>query len=202
MSGKAAKIVLTEMQKAELENISRSKISQQRWIQRARIILLAAAGMLNSEISSRVGIGRQQVGLWRRRWQQSQQALLTVELNEPRAELRRTIEVALTPSLRILVATQPADFRKGIDGLAAVCRQHLACDPMSGGVFVFCNRQASLVVGSHPIRSHFRHFEFTSMQHLYEVVLYDLAPKIVISTNGLYGSRVTSRDITTRDVTT
>lgn len=100
MSGKAAKIVPTEMQKAELENISRSKISQQRWIQRARIILLAAAGMLNSEISSRVGIGRQQVGLWRRRWQQSQAALLTVELNEPRAELRRTIEDVLSDAPR------------------------------------------------------------------------------------------------------
>lgn len=100
MSGKAAKIVLTEMQKAELENISRSKISQQRWIQRARIILLAAAGMLNSEISSRVGIGRQQVGSWRRRWQHSQAALLTVELNEPRAELRRTIEDVLSDAPR------------------------------------------------------------------------------------------------------
>jgi len=86
MSGKAAKIVLTEMQKSELENISRSKVAQQRCIQRARIILLAAAGLLNSEISSRVGIGRQQVGLWRRRWQQSQEALLTVELNENRAD--------------------------------------------------------------------------------------------------------------------
>lgn len=100
MSGKAAKIVLTEMQNAELENISRSKTSQQRWSQRARIILLAAAGMLNSDISSRVGIGRQQVGLWRRRWQQSQAALLTVELNEPRAELRRTIEDVLSDAPR------------------------------------------------------------------------------------------------------
>ena len=100
MSGKAAKIVLTVMQKAELENISRSRISQQRWIQRARVILLAAVGMLNSEISSRVGIGRQQVGLWRRRWQQSQAALLTVELNEPRAELRRTIEDILSDAPR------------------------------------------------------------------------------------------------------
>ena len=29
----------------------------------------------------------------------------------------------LTPQSRIFVATQPVDFRKGIDGLAAVPRQ-------------------------------------------------------------------------------
>ena len=29
----------------------------------------------------------------------------------------------LTPQSRIFVATEPVDFRKGIDGLAAVCRR-------------------------------------------------------------------------------
>lgn len=53
--------------------------------------------------------------------------------------------IALSSSIRILVATQPADFRKGIDGLAAVCRQHLANDPMSGSVFVFRNRQRTAI---------------------------------------------------------
>lgn len=40
------------------------------------------------------------------------------------------------------------------------------------------------------IRSHFRHFEFESMQHLYEVVLNDVG-KLPAPTIGLYGSRVT-----------
>ena len=31
----------------------------------------------------------------------------------------------LTPQSRIFLAMQPVDFRKGIDGLAAVCRQVL-----------------------------------------------------------------------------
>jgi len=34
MSGKAARIVLTEQQKAELENIIQSRIAQQRWVDR------------------------------------------------------------------------------------------------------------------------------------------------------------------------
>lgn len=56
MSGKAARIVLTENQKMELENIKRSRIAQQRLIERAQLILLAADGMLNCEISPLVGM--------------------------------------------------------------------------------------------------------------------------------------------------
>jgi len=48
----------------------------------------------------------------------------------------------LTPHLRILVAVEPTDFRRGIDGLCRVCRQKLDADPMSGAVFVFRNRRA------------------------------------------------------------
>jgi transposase len=47
--------------------------------------------------------------------------------------------------MRILVATEPADFRKGIDGLAAVCRRQLAQDPMSGCAFVFRNRRGTAI---------------------------------------------------------
>ena len=46
-------------------------------------------------------------------------------------------------SLRVLVAVEPVDFRKGIDTLAAVCRQRLQQDPMNGWAFVFRNRTAT-----------------------------------------------------------
>jgi len=46
-------------------------------------------------------------------------------------------------SLRVLVAVEPVDFRKGIDTLAAVCRQRLQQDPMNGTAFVFRNRTAT-----------------------------------------------------------
>lgn len=51
----------------------------------------------------------------------------------------------ITPQMRILVAVQPQDFRKGIDGLAAVCRGILSQDPFSGCVFVFRNRRATAI---------------------------------------------------------
>jgi len=53
--------------------------------------------------------------------------------------------IQTSATMRILVAVQPVDFRKGIDGLAAICRQQLAQDPLSGWAFVFRNRRATAV---------------------------------------------------------
>ena len=47
--------------------------------------------------------------------------------------------------MRLLLAVDPVDFRKGIDGLAAVCRKVLGDDPFSGYVFVFRNKPATAV---------------------------------------------------------
>jgi transposase-like protein len=38
---------------------------------------------------------------------------------------------------QVFVATRPVDFRKGMDGLAAVVQEALRLDPFSGAVFVF-----------------------------------------------------------------
>ena len=53
--------------------------------------------------------------------------------------------LSIAPQMRILVAVEPADFRKGIDGLAGLCRNVLREDPFSGGVFVFRNRRATAI---------------------------------------------------------
>jgi transposase len=44
--------------------------------------------------------------------------------------------------VRVLVATQPVDFRKGMDGLAALVRESLGADPYSGVVYVFRAKRA------------------------------------------------------------
>ncbi|NCP07944.1 IS66 family insertion sequence element accessory protein TnpB [bacterium] len=46
----------------------------------------------------------------------------------------------MTPHMRIMAAVEPVDFRKGIYGLCAVCRQRLQSDPFTGTVFVFINK--------------------------------------------------------------
>jgi len=53
--------------------------------------------------------------------------------------------IQVTPQMRILVAIEPTDFRRGIDGLCRVCTQELKADPFVGSVFVFRNRRATSV---------------------------------------------------------
>jgi len=53
--------------------------------------------------------------------------------------------IQLTPHMRVLVATDSTDFRRGIDGLAQQCRDVLREDPLSGAVFVFKNRASTAI---------------------------------------------------------
>lgn len=53
--------------------------------------------------------------------------------------------IQVTPQMRIVAAIGPADFRRGIDGLARLCKDVLQHDPFKGWVFVFRNRSATAV---------------------------------------------------------
>jgi transposase len=53
--------------------------------------------------------------------------------------------MAVTAQTRVLVCVAAVDFRKGIDGLARVCREVLSADPFSGAVFVFRNRRGTAI---------------------------------------------------------
>ena len=53
--------------------------------------------------------------------------------------------IQLSPTMRILVAIEPVDLRKGIDGLAQLCREKLATDPFSGCLFIFRSRRGTAI---------------------------------------------------------
>jgi transposase len=53
--------------------------------------------------------------------------------------------MALSAHVRVQVCIAAIDFRKGIDGLARVCREVLSTDPFSGTVFVFRNRRGTAI---------------------------------------------------------
>lgn len=95
MAGKAAKVVITERQQAVLRQLSRATTVVFRLRQRARIILLAFEGKRNEEIETLVSLGRDQVGVWRRRWQAAFEQLTIIEGMEGLPPLRKAIENVL-----------------------------------------------------------------------------------------------------------
>src|SRR5215469_7033095 len=53
--------------------------------------------------------------------------------------------IQITPQLRILVAIDAIDGRKGIDSLAQLCREKLDADPFSGCLFIFRSRRGTAI---------------------------------------------------------
>jgi len=53
--------------------------------------------------------------------------------------------IQIAPQMKILIAVEPADFRRGIDGLARMCREVLRAEPFSGTLFVFRNRRGTSI---------------------------------------------------------
>lgn len=53
--------------------------------------------------------------------------------------------IQITPQMQIWLAVEAVDFRRGIDGLARVCRDFLEADPFSGALFVFRNRRGTAI---------------------------------------------------------
>ena len=50
--------------------------------------------------------------------------------------------VTVPPGLRIMVASEPIDFHKGLDGMVAVVQRHLGFDPFAGDLFVFRSKRS------------------------------------------------------------
>ncbi len=53
--------------------------------------------------------------------------------------------LAITPQMKILVAIEPADFRKGIDGLVRLSKETVGADPFTGTLFSFRNRRKTAI---------------------------------------------------------
>lgn len=100
MSGKAAKIQFTEKQQRILQQVHRAATTPKRLVQRVGVILMGFDGILNVTIAEELGLTRKQVGLWRRRWQQSFEALVAIECHESQAALKRAIEDVLSDAPR------------------------------------------------------------------------------------------------------
>ena len=86
----AVEIELTPEEREVLERLTRSKRTSVRLSQRARMVLLASTGMENQDIAAKVGVGRAQVGRWRKRY--AQLRLAGIERDLPRGAPPRTVD--------------------------------------------------------------------------------------------------------------
>ena len=53
--------------------------------------------------------------------------------------------LSLPPSVRLFVATQPVDGRKGADSLMVIVRDVFRQDPLSGYLFIFFSKRCDRV---------------------------------------------------------
>jgi len=51
--------------------------------------------------------------------------------------------LTLPCAVRVYMASEPVDLRRGFDGLAAATRHIIRADPLSGHLFVFTNRRSN-----------------------------------------------------------
>lgn len=122
MSGKAAKIHLTERMFEILTDLSSSRNTRVGIGLRAKIIVRAFQNELNEVIAASLDLSAKTVGLWRRRWRDSFDALLRMQFDESDAAFRRAIIECLDDAPR---SGSPGKFTaEQIVGLIAI-----ACEP-------------------------------------------------------------------------
>jgi transposase len=122
MSGKAAKIQLTTVMQEVLCQLTTSRMIGNAIISRAKMILLAFEKHDNQTIGRALNCSAKTVGKWRRRWQESFPALLTMQFAENAASFRRAMIVCLSDAPR---SGSPGKFTaEQVVGLIGI-----ACEP-------------------------------------------------------------------------
>jgi transposase len=113
----AVSIELSDLERGELEGLSRRRRTAQGLARRAQIVLAAAGGLENQQIAAHVGSAPGTVGKWRRRFAERRLAGL---YNEPRPGAPRRIgDDALALTIRrTLEETAPDATHWSVRGMA------------------------------------------------------------------------------------
>lgn len=122
MSGKAAKIQLSDRMFDILTQLTSSRNVGVCIALRAKMVLLAFQKRSNQSIADQLHGSAKTVGIWRRRWRDSFEALLRMQFTETEAAFRRAIILCLSDAPR---SGSPGKFTaEQIVGLIAI-----ACEP-------------------------------------------------------------------------
>ena len=118
----APSIELSARQREILEHWVRCPTREQRLVQRARIVLAAAAGGRNQDLAPALGVDADTVGRWRRRWAAARERLRAAEDSADASDLRRCVEATLADAPR---SGAPTTYTpEQIIGILAI-----ACEP-------------------------------------------------------------------------
>ena len=127
MCGKAAKTPLTTLMHEILQQLSTSRNIGNAVVTRSKIILMAFQKVENQTIALRMGVCAKMIGIWRRRWRDSFEALLQMQFAECDASFRRAIIACLSDAPR---SGAPGRFTaEQVVGLIGLACEH----PQSSG---------------------------------------------------------------------
>ena len=112
MGRKATEITLTDLEKTELENLSKAPKAQRRHSDRARIILKAAKGMSNKEIAEQMDIRQATVSKWRVRFESERMEGLHDDYRPGRPALNQSAEIIRKRLLEKLDDPVPDGYSK------------------------------------------------------------------------------------------
>ena len=79
MRTRSVTVVVTAQQRRVLEPLARARSAPQHLVERCRIVLMSAEGRENADQARALGVDRQRVRRWRRRWAGAQEALAAAE---------------------------------------------------------------------------------------------------------------------------
>src|SRR5437667_12674893 len=91
----APQVILTDEERRTLQQWSRGRSLPSRQVERARVVLLAAAGKQDLEIAAEIGISNQKAARWRKRF--LKMGLAGLEKDAPRPGRTPTITPAKVP---------------------------------------------------------------------------------------------------------
>lgn len=99
-------VELTDGERGDLERWARGRTVARALVERARIVLLCAKGQSNGEVAAELGLARQTVGIWRKRFVLRRTAGL---LDAPRPNVhRRLTDEKVEEIVRTTLQTKPA----------------------------------------------------------------------------------------------
>jgi transposase len=102
----AARITLSEEQRATLETWSRGRKTAARLVLRSKIVLHAAEGLENQEIAIKLGTDRESVGRWRSRF--AKLGLVGIEKDAPRSGRKPSIPRSTVEEIvRLTTSSKP-----------------------------------------------------------------------------------------------